>query len=146
MDANQYRRGVYTHWQRTFLHPMLMAFDAPSREECTADRPRSNTPLAALVMLNDPSQVEAARALAEAVTADVALADAAARLREMMFRVLSRPAREEVVAVLQRLLKRHRAAYGADRESATRLVGVGERDCENDDSVVSTHPQSLTLT
>ncbi len=63
-DENQWRRGVYMHWQRQFLHPMLRAFDAPSREECTATRPASNTPLAALVGLNDPTFVEAARALA----------------------------------------------------------------------------------
>ncbi|MEL7266117.1 MAG: PSD1 and planctomycete cytochrome C domain-containing protein, partial [Planctomycetota bacterium] len=62
--ADQYRRGVYTHWQRTFLHPMLKAFDAPSREECTARRARSNTPVQALTMLNDPTFVEAAAALA----------------------------------------------------------------------------------
>ncbi len=61
VDENQYRRGVYTHWQRQFLHPAMQAFDAPAREECTAERPRSNTPLAALVLLNDPSYVEAAR-------------------------------------------------------------------------------------
>ncbi|MCA9077793.1 MAG: DUF1553 domain-containing protein [Planctomycetaceae bacterium] len=61
---DQYRRGVYTHWQRTFLHPMLKAFDAPSREECTAVRSRSNTPLQALTLLNDPTFVEAARVLA----------------------------------------------------------------------------------
>lgn len=60
----QYRRGLYTHWQRTFLHPMLKAFDAPSREECTAARARSNTPLQSLVLLNDPTFVEAALALA----------------------------------------------------------------------------------
>ncbi len=63
-DERQWRRGVYVHWQRQFLHPMLKAFDAPSREECTAQRPRSNTPLAALVLLNDPTFVEAARAFA----------------------------------------------------------------------------------
>ena len=61
----QYRRGVYTHWQRQFLHPAMKSFDAPAREECTAERPRSNTPLAALVLLNDPSYVEAARVFAE---------------------------------------------------------------------------------
>ncbi|WP_246151626.1 PSD1 and planctomycete cytochrome C domain-containing protein [Rubripirellula reticaptiva] len=61
---HQYRRGVYTHWQRTFLHPMLKAFDAPSREECTAQRSRSNTPLQALTLLNDPTFVEAARVFA----------------------------------------------------------------------------------
>jgi len=60
-----YRRGVYTFWQRTFLHPSLAAFDAPSREECTVNRVHSNTPLQALVLLNDPIYVEAARALAQ---------------------------------------------------------------------------------
>ncbi|MCA9082387.1 MAG: DUF1553 domain-containing protein, partial [Planctomycetaceae bacterium] len=60
-NENQYRRGLYVFWQRTFLHPSLLAFDAPSREECTAERPISNTPKAALTLLNDPSYVEAAR-------------------------------------------------------------------------------------
>jgi hypothetical protein len=59
-----YRRGLYTHWQRTFLHPMLKAFDAPAREECAPDRSSSNTPLQALNLLNDPAFTEAARALA----------------------------------------------------------------------------------
>ena len=67
-DDNQYRRGVYVHWQRQFLHPMLKAFDAPRREECTASRPKSNTPLAALALLNDPTFVEAARVFAERIT------------------------------------------------------------------------------
>src|SRR5690606_27957137 len=58
---NLYRRGVYTHWQRTFLHPSLLAFDAPTREECTAERPVSNSPQQALALLNDPVFVEAAR-------------------------------------------------------------------------------------
>ncbi len=66
-DDNQWRRGVYTHWQRMFLHPMLKAMDAPSREECTAERPRSNTPNAALVLLNDPTFIEAARVFAARV-------------------------------------------------------------------------------
>ena len=61
---NQYRRGLYTWWQRSFLHPSLVAFDAPSREECAADRNRSNIPQQALVLLNDPTYVEAARAFA----------------------------------------------------------------------------------
>ena len=49
-----YRRGRYTYWCRTFLHPSLLAFDAPTREECTAERIRSNTPQQALVLLNAP--------------------------------------------------------------------------------------------
>lgn len=64
LDSNQYRRGVFVHWQRQFLHPMLRAFDAPSREECTARRPTSNTPLAALALMNDPTFIEAARGFA----------------------------------------------------------------------------------
>ena len=65
--GDQWRRGVYVHWQRQFLHPMLKALDAPSREECTAQRPRSNTPLEALVLLNDPTMVESAMAMASRI-------------------------------------------------------------------------------
>jgi Protein of unknown function (DUF1553)/Protein of unknown function (DUF1549)/Planctomycete cytochrome C len=60
-----YRRGVYTLWRRTFLHPALLNFDAPTREECTVGRTTSNTPLQALDLLNDPIFVEAARVFAE---------------------------------------------------------------------------------
>lgn len=56
-----YRRSVYTFWCRTFPHPSMVAFDAPSREECTAERSRSNIPQQALAMLNDPIFVEASR-------------------------------------------------------------------------------------
>ena len=59
-----YRRGLYTYWRRSYWHPSLQAFDAPAREECVADRPRSNTPQQSLVLLNDPTFVEAARAFA----------------------------------------------------------------------------------
>ena len=61
---DQYRRGLYTWWQRAFPQPSLVAFDAPSREECVADRVRSNVPQQALALLNDPTYVEAARAFA----------------------------------------------------------------------------------
>jgi hypothetical protein len=60
-----YRRGIYTLWRRTFLHPSLLNFDAPTREECTVNRTSSNTPLQALDLLNDPIFVEAARVFAE---------------------------------------------------------------------------------
>jgi cytochrome c553 len=66
-NPQQYRRAVYMHWQRQYLHPMLVAFDAPTREECTARRNVSNTPQAALVLLNDPTFLETARALASRV-------------------------------------------------------------------------------
>jgi hypothetical protein len=60
-----YRRGLYTYWKRSLPHPALVAFDAPSREACVVSRPRTNTPLQALVLLNDPCFVEAAQALAD---------------------------------------------------------------------------------
>ena len=69
-DKRQWRRGLYVHWQRQFLHPMLKAFDAPRREECTARRSRSNTPLAALVLLNDPTFVQAAQAFARRILSE----------------------------------------------------------------------------
>ena len=69
--GDQYRRGLYTHWQRTFLHPGLAAFDAPSREEACPVRNEANTPQQALTLLNDPVYVEAARGLANLMYASI---------------------------------------------------------------------------
>ena len=65
-----YRRAIYTHWQRTFLHPSLAVFDAPSREEHVLERVLSDTPLQSLDLLNDPIYVEAARVFAERTCCD----------------------------------------------------------------------------
>lgn len=120
---NQYRRGLYTHWQRQFLHPALQAMDAPAREECTAKRPRSNTPLAALVLLNDPSFVEASRNLAEKALANSSHYED--RMAWLGKRVLSRQlsARENVV--LKALLENHLEQYESSPEEADALVGIG---------------------
>lgn len=121
-----YRRGLYTHWQRQYLHPSLLAFDAPSREECTADRARSNTPLQSLVLLNDPSYVEAARAFAEAVIGQGGIKQND-RLNFAFRRALSRSPTEEELAVLTQLLNAHTAEYEANPASAARLLSVGAK-------------------
>jgi hypothetical protein len=121
----QYRRGLYTYWQRTFLHPSLAAFDAPSREECTVERARSNTPQQALVLLNDPTYVEAARALAGRILA--AGGKTTSQRLEFAFRtVLVRSPRPEEAQVLTALLDKHRGEYAADRAAAEKLLKVGD--------------------
>ncbi|MDB6027431.1 MAG: hypothetical protein JWM68_3654, partial [Verrucomicrobiales bacterium] len=122
---NQYRRGVYTHWQRTFLHPMLMAFDAPSREECTAERPRSNTPLQSLTLLNDPTFVEAARVFAQKIIQQGGT-DTHAKLNWAYEHALSREPMKEEVAALTALLTKHLETYKADKDSAAQLLTLGD--------------------
>lgn len=119
-----YRRGLYTHWQRQYLHPSLAAFDAPCREECTVDRPRSNTPLQALALLNDPSFVEAAKGLAQRIILEGG-SDDSARLGWAISLVLTRPPREGEIDVLQSLLRKHRQEFAADEVSAKGLSEVG---------------------
>lgn len=126
-DAGQrlYRRGVYTHWQRQYLHPSLLAFDAPSREECVADRPRSNTPLQSLVLLNDPIYVEAARVFAENIMRQGG-ATFEERMQWAFARAVAREPRAEELAILNQLFEQHQATYRADVESATKLISVGQ--------------------
>jgi mono/diheme cytochrome c family protein len=122
---NLYRRGLYTYWQRTFLHPSLLAFDAPSREECTVERPRSNTPLQALVLLNDPTYVEAARALASRVIRDGG-SSPLERLDFAYRQVLGRSPSAAEKAVLEPLYAKHLAEYRVEQEAAGQLLKVGE--------------------
>jgi hypothetical protein len=125
-----YRRGLYTHWQRQYLHPSLLAFDAPSREECAADRPRSNTPLQSLVLLNDPTYVEAARTFAELILRHDG--DVSARLNYAFQRALSRPIEPREQELLAKLLLQHLSEYAADPESARNLLSVGARPLPGD--------------
>jgi hypothetical protein len=122
--AGIYRRGVYTHWQRQYLHPMLSAFDAPSREECAAERSRSNTPMQALVLLNDPTFVEAARALAQRALKEGG-ASAGERAGWIYRTVLSSPPRDSELAILVELAERQRREYGQNPDAARALLSVG---------------------
>ena len=119
-----YRRGLYTWWQRTFLHPSLLAFDAPSREECTAERNRSNIPQQALVLLNDPTYVEAARAFAARIL-NACQGNAAKRVEWAMQQALQRPPTAEETKTLSSLLSHHLAAYQKDPAAAEALLKTG---------------------
>jgi hypothetical protein len=129
-----YRRGLYTYWQRTLPHPSLIAFDAPSREECTADRPRSSTPLQALVLLNDPTYVEAARALAERIL-KVSEIRKDGRLNWAFQQAVSRDITPGEAKVLTALYEKHRAEFAADPQAALKLVSSGERPVPRDANV-----------
>jgi hypothetical protein len=124
-DERQYRRGLYMHWQRTFLHPMLANFDAPSREECTAARIISSTPQQALTLLNDPTFVEAARGLAEAALAGRAADDFAGGLDEAYRRLLARPPEAREAASLQAFYRTQLDYYRQQPGEADKLLLVG---------------------
>ena len=123
----QYRRGLYTHWQRSFLHPSLYAFDAPSREECVAQRPISNTPLQALVLLNDPTYVEAARKFAERIMTEGG-AETAERVVWAFKQAVSRVPTEEESRVLEELFSRHFNVFSQDRQAAEKVLETGLAD------------------
>lgn len=116
-----YRRGMYTHWQRSFLHPEMLIFDAPSREECVADRPRSNTPQQALALLNDPTYIEAARVFAQRILTDGG-SDTPSRLRWAYRRTVSRDPTAEEITTLTTLLEKHRTEYANDPNAVEALL------------------------
>jgi len=120
-----YRRGLYTVWQRTYLHPSLLNFDAPTREECTVNRTTSNTPLQALDLLNDPIFVEAARVFAQrALAAGGTRFDA--QLTWIFDRALNRPPTGDERTILSDLYERNLKRFRADPAGARAFVAEGE--------------------
>jgi hypothetical protein len=124
-DERQYRRGVYMHWQRTFLHPMLANFDAPTREDCIASRNVANTPQQALTLLNDPSFVEAARAFAARLLTGPAKSDAE-RIHQAYELALARSARAAETESLLRFLAGQRDHFRGHPGEARKLLAVGQ--------------------
>lgn len=119
-----YRRGLYTWWQRTFLHPSLLAFDAPSREECTAERNRSNIPQQALVLLNDPTYVEAARTFAARILTECN-GDTAGRIEWAVQQALQRQPTAEEFKTLSMLFTRQLSDYQKEPAAAEALLKTG---------------------
>ena len=122
---SQYRRGLYTHWQRTFLHPSLMAFDAPSRQECTAERPTSNTPMQALTLLNDPTYVEAARVFASRIINEGGETPTE-RINWAYQSALSRLPQLKELELMNALYEKHQSEFTGNLEAAEALVTTGE--------------------
>ncbi|NOS68494.1 MAG: DUF1553 domain-containing protein [Verrucomicrobia bacterium] len=122
---DQYRRGLYVWWQRSYLHPSMVAFDAPTREECAAERNRSNIPQQALVLLNDPTYVEASHMLAARILKDGGR-DTKARLTWAWRQVLARAPRPDELKTIQALLEKQLAEYRSDSKSAESLLKIGQ--------------------
>ncbi len=123
-DSRQWRRGVYTHWQRTFLHPMMANFDAPARDECAAARTMSNTPQQALTLLNDPAFVEAARVFAARLLNEKAKDDQT-RLALAFRLTVNREPKQKETEALALFLTKQRESYKATPEDATKLLATG---------------------
>jgi len=123
--VSQYRRGLYTFWCRTFLHPSMLAFDAPTREGCVAERTRSNTPQQALVLLNDPTYVEASRVFAERILQHGGDTDGE-RLAWAFERALSRQPSAGERDILLRLAGERTAHFAANAGAAKAAAAAGE--------------------
>ncbi len=122
-DDGIYRRSMYTFWKRTCPPPGMTTFDAPDREFCLVRRARTNTPLQALVTLNDPTYVEAARRLAEQVPK---LGDTdQTRIRQLFRTVVAREPTTQELEVLLRLRQESLAKFQHDPAAAEKLLAVG---------------------
>lgn len=124
VGASLYRRGIYTFYRRTTLYPSLAIFDAPQRGDCTVNRPRTNTPLQALVTLNDPVFVEAARAFAQRILREGGTS-LERRITYAFRTALTRPPKPEEIELLSDHFKYALCRYQADEKSARALLSVG---------------------
>ncbi|MEM7013733.1 MAG: DUF1553 domain-containing protein, partial [Verrucomicrobiota bacterium] len=120
-----YRRSMYNYWRRSSPLPNMLIFDVPSREKCTIQRPRTNTPLQALVTLNDPQFVEAGRIFAQRLIKEGG-SDAAKRIDLGYQLATSRGATEREQEILQQLLADQKERFTANPEAAKQYLGVGE--------------------
>ena len=120
-----HRRSLYTYWKRSVPNPAMMLFDAPFRESCILRRPRTNTPLQALNLLNDPTYVEASRRLAQRMMVEGG-ESAESRLSYGFRLVTARLPRPQEMTILKASLERTLRDYQADPASAAAFLKVGE--------------------
>lgn len=120
-----HRRSLYTYWKRSVPHPAMLLFDVPFRETCTLRRPRSNTPLQALNLMNDPTYVEAARFLAQRMIREGG-STPETRLAYGFRLMLARSPRQAEATILHSAYERTRREFQADPAAARALLAVGE--------------------
>lgn len=122
-----YRRSLYTFWKRTAPPPSMAILDAPSRESCRTRRERTNTPMQALLLMNDPQFLEAARKLAERVLLETP-SDTAARMLEM---ALGKPAEPELISIINASHDKLYPYYKNNPKSRRALLAIGESHASN---------------
>ncbi len=122
--SDLYRRSMYTFWKRTVPPPSLSVFDAPDREKCVVRRSRTNTPLQALVLMNDPTYVESARALAGRMLSEGG-SDPALRIRSGYQRAVGREPSELESGLLQGLADEQSAKFRQSPDLARELLSIG---------------------
>jgi hypothetical protein len=135
--GDRFRRGLYTFWKRTSPYPSFMSFDATSHEACTVRRIRTNTPLQALTLLNDPVYVMSAKALAKRMIATPNLS-AEKRIQFGFESVAARPATPKETARLERLLTEEQKRFAAHPDDAAKFMEVAKADASTADSAAWT--------
>jgi len=132
--SDRYRRSLYTHYWRLTPHPYLSLFDVPDASEACTRRSRSNTPIQALTLLNDPVFMEAARRLAERLESECSSSESFKRMHWLFQTCLGRVPGPEELHVLDELLRTQRQAFQDDIQRARQVVRI-----ENDHSLEQQH-------
>jgi len=126
-----YRRSLYTFWKRTAPPPNMVVFDVPSRENCNVRRERTNTPLQALTLMNDPQFVEAARQLAERVLAHHG-GSVGDRIAQMYTYAFGTTPAEKHQEILERSYRKFYSSFVEGRSDAQAFIHVGDSSPRSD--------------
>tara|TARA_B100001093_G_scaffold256893_1_gene245637 strand:+ start:18952 stop:22038 length:3087 start_codon:yes stop_codon:yes gene_type:complete len=135
-DEDRYRRGVYVIWRRAAPYPSFVNFDAPDRGSCVVSRPRTNTPLQALTLMNDPVYVELSLALANRLLSETPEASKEERIQHAFELVLSRPADKEELSFLEGVIRER--AKSLSPEEVENLLGTDGIDYQPNEALDKT--------
>ncbi|MCA9009941.1 MAG: DUF1553 domain-containing protein, partial [Planctomycetaceae bacterium] len=126
-DEDRFRRGIYVVWRRSAPYPSFVNFDAPDRASCVVGRSRSNTPLQALTLMNDPAYVEMALSLAARIVADQPDRDVRTRITYAFRLCVARTPQAEEVDTVQSLWTQELERFTADEQQAEKLIAHDRR-------------------